>query len=206
MRAQTKESQDATTPQMALQYLKEGNKRFLSNLKVNRDLLAQVNETSDGQFPFAAILSCSDSRTSTELVFDQGLGDIFSVRLAGNIASQYAIGSLEFSCKYLGSKIIVVLGHTHCGAVKGACDDFEDGNITELLSEIKPIVKKNKTGLGDESSKNPDFVTKITHHNIQYQIDKILMKSPMLSDMKDDGKIDIVGALYDISSGEVTFL
>lgn len=205
MRAHTKETQNTVTPAKALQFLKEGNFRFVNNLKVNRDLLQQVNDTRNGQFPFASILSCSDSRTSAELVFDQGLGDIFSVRLAGNIASQYAIASLEFACKYLGSKIIVVLGHTACGAIKGACDNFQDGNITHLLSEITPAVHLEETTKENRTSSNFDFVNNVMNLNIDFQIKNIFAKSPLLTEMKNDGLIDIVGGSYDVASGIVTF-
>ncbi len=205
MKAHTKETQNSISPQKALQFLKEGNFRFINNLKVNRDLLNQVNETRNGQFPFASILSCSDSRTSSELVFDQGLGDIFSVRLAGNVASTYAIASLEFACKYLGSRIIVVLGHTNCGAIKGACDNFQDGNITELLKEIAPaVVRENETKEGRNSS-NADFVSNVMNKNVQLQIQSIHAKSPLLVDMEKSGQIMIVGGIYDVSTGEVTF-
>ncbi|MBK8701294.1 MAG: carbonic anhydrase [Saprospiraceae bacterium] len=205
MKAHTKETQETITPSKALQFLQEGNQRFLNNLKLNRNLLEQVNDTRDGQFPFASILSCSDSRTSTELVFDQGLGDIFSVRLAGNIASEFAIGSLEFACKYLGSKIIVVLGHTQCGAVKGACDGFKDGNITNLLEQIHPAVEREEVTTENRTSKNLNFVQNVMHHNVEYQISKIYEISPLLAQMKAEGKIDIVGAIYDVATGEVKF-
>ena len=140
MRTHNKESQSTITPQIALDILKDGNKRFVSNLKLNRNLLQQVNETQDGQWPFAVVLSCIDSRTSAELIFDQGLGDVFSVRIAGNIVNEDILGSMEFACKVAGSKLIVVLGHTKCGAVKGACDYVEMGNLTALLSKIRPAV------------------------------------------------------------------
>lgn len=206
MRIHTFENKDTLTPQHALDYLKEGNYRFLSNLKVNRDLLSLVNQYSDAQFPFAAILGCSDSRVPTELIFDQGLGDLFIVRLAGNIASKNAIGSLEFSCKYLGSKIVVVLGHSSCGAVKAACDHVEDGNITELVSHITPALHKEKTIVTDRSSKNEVFVDKMIHHNIEYQIETILNESDTLFNMVNEGKILIVGAVYDLNTGKVEFM
>ena len=145
MKVHTKETQDKLTPRAALEILKEGNDRFVKNLKAQRDLLRQINETRDGQWPFATILSCIDSRTSAELVFDQGLGDIFSVRIAGNIVNTDIIGSMEFACKVAGSKLVVVLGHTNCGAIKGACDHVEMGNLTELLSKIQPAVYQEKT-------------------------------------------------------------
>jgi carbonic anhydrase len=205
MKAHTKETQNTVTPARALEFLKEGNYRFVNNLKINRNLLNQVNETRNGQFPFASILSCSDSRTSTELIFDQGLGDIFSVRLAGNIASVNAIGSLEFACKYLGSKIIVVLGHTHCGAVKGACDDFKEGNITELLKEIKPAVANENTTSENRNSSNDEFVSNVMIKNVELQIKNIYAKSPLLTQMEASGQIAIVGGAYDVTTGEVTF-
>lgn len=205
MKAHTKETQDTVTPAKALEFLKEGNYRFVNNLKINRNLLSQVNETRNGQFPFASILSCSDSRTSTELIFDQGLGDIFSVRLAGNIASINAIGSLEFACKYLGSRIIVVLGHTHCGAIKGACDDFKEGNITELLKEIKPAVANENTTTEARNSSNDAFVSNVMIKNVELQIKNIYAKSPLLTEMEAKGQIAIVGGAYDVSTGEVTF-
>ena len=206
MKAHTKETQDTISPALALQFLKEGNSRFINNLKVNRNLLEMVNDTRDGQFPFASILSCSDSRTSAELVFDQGLGDIFSVRLAGNVASQFAVGSLEFACKYLGSKIIVVLGHTQCGAVKGACDKFQDGNITPLLEQIAPAVEMETTTTEHRHSKNNDFVNKVMLKNVELQMRNIYALSPTLTQMKKEGKIDIVGGIYDVGAGVVEFI
>ena len=161
MKTLTKEMQTAITPLMALELLKDGNKRFVNNLKVNRNLLQQANETSDGQHPFAIILSCIDSRTSAELIFDQGLGDVFSVRIAGNIINEDILGSMEFGCKVAGSKIIVVLGHTKCGAVKGACDHVEMGNLTALLSKIRPAVDDEETVTQNRNSSNTEFVEKI---------------------------------------------
>ena len=161
MKAHTKETQENLTPRMALETLKEGNQRFIKNLKAQRDLLGQVNDTREGQFPFATILSCIDSRTSAELIFDQGLGDIFSVRIAGNIVNTDIIGSMEFACKVAGSKLIVVLGHTNCGAVKGACDHVEMGNLTELLSKIQPAVYQEKTTTENRTSSNKEFVEKM---------------------------------------------
>lgn len=206
MKAHTKETQDTISPALALQFLKEGNSRFINNLKINRNLLEMVNDTRDGQFPFASILSCSDSRTSAELVFDQGLGDIFSVRLAGNVASQFAVGSLEFACKYLGSKIIVVLGHTQCGAVKGACDKFQDGNITPLLEQIAPAVDMETTTTEHRHSTNNDFVYKVMLKNVELQMRNIYALSPILTQMKKEGKIDIVGGIYNVGTGVVEFI
>lgn len=205
MRIHSFENKDSLTPQNALNYLKEGNIRFLSNLKVNRDLLSLVDQYSKAQFPFAAVLGCSDSRVPVELIFDQGLGDVFVVRLAGNIASKNAIGSLEFSCKYLGSKIIVVLGHSACGAVKAACDHVQEGNITELVNHITPALDKEITTINNRNSQNIEFVSNMIHHNVDYQIETILSESEILRDMYFEGKILIVGAVYDISSGKVEF-
>ena len=160
MKTHTSITQASITPQGALDFLKEGNLRFVSNLKVNRNLLQQANDTRDGQWPFAAILSCIDSRTSAELIFDQGLGDIMSIRIAGNVVNTDIIGSLEFACKVAGSKLIVVLGHSNCGAIKGACDHIEMGNLTELLSKIQPAVYEERTISEPElrNSKNSEFV------------------------------------------------
>ncbi|REE27846.1 carbonic anhydrase [Winogradskyella pacifica] len=207
MKAHTKETQATMTPQKSLQYLKEGNQRFQNNLKANRNLLEQVNDTSDGQFPFATILSCIDSRVSAELVFDQGLGDIFSVRVAGNIVNEDILGSMEFACKLAGTELIVVLGHTSCGAVKGACDHAEMGNLTKLVQKITPAVNA-VTEPKDESlrtSKNLDFVDDVSHMNVQLMIDRIHAESPILTEMEKNGEIKIIGAMYDVNTGEVKF-
>ena len=161
MKTLTKEMQSSISPSMALELLKEGNRRFVNNLKINRNLLQQANETSDGQHPFAVILSCIDSRTSAELIFDQGLGDIFSIRIAGNIMNEDILGSMEFGCKIAGAKIIIVLGHTKCGAIKGACDNVEMGNLTALVNKIKPAVDAEKTTLEDRHSGNSNFVENV---------------------------------------------
>jgi carbonic anhydrase len=199
------EDRKSITPQDAYNILKEGNQRFINNLKVNRDHLEMVNTTSEGQSPFAAVLSCSDSRTSAELIFDQGLGDIFSVRLAGNIASLNAIASLEFSCKVLGSKLIVVLGHTGCGAIKGACDKVDLGNIHTLLEHIYPAVDAETTETEDRSSKNKGFVENVTKLNVEHQISEIIKQSSILKDMIANNEVMIVGGLYNISTGSVVF-
>ncbi|WCO01883.1 carbonic anhydrase family protein [Psychroserpens ponticola] len=207
MKAHTKETQATMTPQKSLQYLKEGNQRFQKNLKANRNLLEQVNDTSDGQFPFATILSCIDSRVSAELVFDQGLGDIFSVRVAGNIVNEDILGSMEFACKLAGTELIVVLGHTSCGAVKGACDHAEMGNLTKLVQKITPAVNA-VTEPKDESlrsSKNLDFVDNVSHMNVQLMIDRIHAESPILTEMEKNNEIKIIGAMYNVNSGAVTF-
>jgi len=205
MKTLTKEMQDAITPSMALELLKEGNKRFVSNLKVNRNLLQQANETSDGQYPFAVILSCIDSRTSAELIFDQGLGDVFSIRIAGNIINEDILGSMEFACKVAGSKIIVVLGHTKCGAVKGACDHVEMGNLTALLTKIRPAVEDEMTVTENRNSGNSAFVEKVTNINVKRTAKSILERSPILKEMVEKGEIGLVGGTHDITTGEVLF-
>lgn len=205
MKTLTKEMQAAITPDMALELLKEGNKRFVSNLKVNRNLLQQANETSDGQHPFAVILSCIDSRTSAELIFDQGLGDIFSVRIAGNIINEDILGSMEFACKVAGSKIIVVLGHTRCGAVKGACDHVEMGNLTALLSKIRPAVDDETVTTENRNSGNAVFVENVSTINVKRTVKAIMERSPILKEMIESGEIGIVGGSHDITTGEVTF-
>ena len=205
MKTLNKEMQDAITPQMALELLKDGNTRFVNNLKVNRNLLQQANETSDGQHPFAVILSCIDSRTSAELIFDQGLGDIFSIRIAGNIINEDILGSMEFGCKVAGSKIIVVLGHTKCGAVKGACDHIEMGNLTSLLTKIRPAVDDELTITENRNSGNAEFVEKVATINIKRTVKAITERSPILKEMIESGQIGIVGGSHDITTGQVTF-
>ena len=205
MKTLTKEMQAAITPSMALNLLNEGNKRFLNNLKINRNLLQQANETSDGQNPFAIILSCIDSRTSAELIFDQGLGDIFSVRIAGNIINEDILGSMEFACKVAGSKIIVVLGHTKCGAVKGACDHIEMGNLTALLTKIRPAVDEETLTKENRNSNNSVFVENVSTINVKRTVKSIMQRSPILKEMIESGQIGIVGGTHDISTGEVTF-
>ncbi|WP_452230427.1 MULTISPECIES: carbonic anhydrase family protein [unclassified Lacinutrix] len=207
MKAHTKETQATMTPEKSLQYLKEGNQRFQNNLKANRNLLEQVNDTSDGQFPFATILSCIDSRVSAELVFDQGLGDIFSVRVAGNIVNEDILGSMEFACKLAGTELIVVLGHTSCGAVKGACDHAEMGNLTKLIEKITPAVNAVAEPKDESlrSSKNLDFVDEVSHMNVQLMIDRIHAESPILTEMEKNGEIKIIGAMYNVNTGEVAF-
>jgi carbonic anhydrase len=205
MKTLTKELQEAISPATALELLKDGNKRFVSNLKINRNLLQQANETSDGQHPFAVILSCIDSRTSAELIFDQGLGDVFSVRIAGNIINEDILGSMEFGCKVAGSKIIVVLGHTKCGAVKGACDHVEMGNLTALLTKIRPAVDDENTVKEDRNSGNPVFVEKVSTINVKRTVKAIMERSPILKEMIESGQIGIVGGTHNISTGEVEF-
>ena len=205
MKTLTKEMQDKITPDQAFELLREGNKRFINNLKANRNLLQQANETSDGQHPFAVILSCIDSRTSAEIIFDQGLGDIFSVRIAGNIVNEDILGSMEFACKVAGSKIIVVLGHSKCGAVQGACDHVEMGNLTSLLSKIRPAIDDEDTVEQERTSKNPEFIEKVTRINVKRAIREIVERSPIIKEMSEKGEIKLIGGYHDLSSGQVTF-
>lgn len=205
MKTLTKEMQKAITPAIALHLLQEGNKRFVNNLKVNRNLLQQVNETSDEQNPFAIILSCIDSRTSVELIFDQGLGDVFSARIAGTIINEDILGSMEFACKVAGAKLIVILGHTKCGAIKGACDHVEMGSLTALLSKIQPAVSAEKTIIENRTSSNDVFVEKVTAINVQRTVHAVMERSPILKELIETGECGIVGGNHDISTGEVSF-
>ena len=205
MRTQTKETQANLTPAKAIEILMDGNKRFINNLKANRDLLQQMNDTSEGQHPFAVILSCIDSRTSAELIFDQGLGDIFSVRIAGNCVNEDILGSMEFACKVAGAKLIVVLGHTACGAVKGACDDVRMGNLTTLLNKIRPAVDDTKTS-GERKSSNTAFVEDVAVRNVVLALESIPQRSPILKEMIDSKTIGIMGGIYDVSTGKVDLI
>jgi len=207
MKAHTRETQATMTPEKSLRILKEGNQRFQNNLKANRNLLEQINEKSDGQFTSQTIISCIDSRVSAELVFDQGLGDIFSVRIAGNFVNSDILGSMEFACKLAGTKLIVVLGHTACGAVKGACDDARLGNLTGMLAKIKPAVKAitEPSDASLRNSSNAEFVDNVAAKNVQLTIDRILEESDVLAEMQNKGEIKIVGAMYDINTGAVNF-
>ena len=203
---QTKQTQGATTPQKALQMLKEGNSRFAQGKILQRDLMQQVKATGAGQFPFAAIVGCIDSRASNELIFDQGIGDIFSARVAGNFVNDDILGSLEFACAAAGAKLIVVLGHTECGAVKGACDDVVMGNLTQTLSNIKPAVAAVSGYELERSSKNNKFVQAVTDKNVALTVARIRERSPTLRDMLNKGQIGLVGAMYDVHNGKVTFM
>ena len=208
MNAQTKASQDAITPAKALELLKEGNQRFTAKQQVERDLNLQVEQTSTGQFPFATVLSCIDSRVPAELVFDQGIGDIFSVRIAGNFVNADILGSMEFASKLAGTKLILVLGHTACGAVKGACDHAELGNLTGMLDNIAPAVDAivEPTAAAERTSANIDFVNAVGTKNVELTIDRIREESPVLAEMEQAGEIQIVGGMYDIATGKVNFL
>lgn len=208
MKAHTKETQLEMTPEKALAALKEGNARFQNNQKVTRDLIEQVKDTSGGQYPFATILSCIDSRVSAELIFDQGIGDIFSVRIAGNFTNPDILGSMEFACKLAGTKLIVVLGHTACGAVKGACDSARLGNLSGLIEKIEPAVEavKEPADPALRNSSNSQFVDEVAQKNVQMTIENIRLDSPVLAEMEAEGAIQIVGAMYDIKTGAVHFL
>ncbi|PDH43552.1 MAG: carbonic anhydrase [Flavobacteriales bacterium MED-G22] len=208
MKAHTKETQLEMSPEKALATLKEGNVRFQKNEKAPRDLMEQVKDTSTGQYPFATILSCIDSRVSAELVFDQGVGDIFSVRIAGNFVNEDILGSMEFACKLAGTKLVVVLGHTACGAVKGACDHARLGNLSALIQKIEPAVEAvtEPTDASQRNSGNIQFVNDVAVKNVHMTIDNIREESPVLAELEAEGAIKIVGAMYDINNGSVTFL
>jgi carbonic anhydrase len=199
-------NRDKMSPQEALDILIEGNHRFTNNLSVSKDLLNLVMLTKDKQHPFTSVLSCSDSRAPVEMLFDQALGDVFSVRLAGNIASDKVIGSLEFSSKYLGSKLIVVLGHTDCGAVKAACDNFREGHIGEIINLIRPAVRMEKTIVENRDSTNAEFLHKVCALNVRVQINEIIHSSDIIQDLLAEKQIGIVGGVYNLATGEVNFL
>lgn len=205
--ATTLEQQKATTPDSAIERLKKGNAEFVKNYNPDRDLISEVKQTSTGQYPFATILHCIDSRVSAELIFNEGVGDVFSIRIAGNFVNEDILGSMEFACKLAGTKVIVVLGHTACGAVKGACDDAKLGNLTTLISKLKPAVKavETPTDPSERTSKNIDFVNNVAEKNVYLTIDNIREQSPVLKEMEDNGEIKIVGGMYDIKDGSVTF-
>ena len=205
MRSHTKKTQAELTPELALDILKEGNKRFVNNIKAHRNLLQQVNETSSGQFPFAAILSCIDSRTSAELIFDQGLGDILSIRIAGNILNEDILGSMELACKIAGSKLIVVLGHTKCGAIEGACNNIVLGNITALQGKIKPAITQETETTTERNGNNKSFLQNVTKNNVLITVQKIKEQSSILNEMEQANQIKIIGGLHDIDTGQVIF-
>jgi len=206
MRTHTKDTQATTTPQLALEYLREGNYRFVNSLKINRNLLQQVNETVDGQFPFAAVLSCIDSRTSAELIFDQGLGEIFSIRIAGTVINEDILGSMEFACSLAGSKLLVVLGHTKCGAIRGACDNVQMGNLSTLLNKIQPSVYYERTVTEGRNSQNAEFVEKVSRIQVKRSVENIIEQSVVLREMIEKEQIALIGAIYDIETGLVEFL
>ncbi len=204
MKAQTQNAQDKLNAKKIVSILKEGNKRFVKNSQVQRDLLTQVFQTQDGQFPFAVVLSCIDSRVPVEHIFDQGIGDLFSVRVAGNVINEDVLGSIEYSCKVAGAKVVLVMGHTKCGAVTAACSDVKLGNITALLSKIKPAVTviRKKYPTNDYI----EIVEKVTLKNIDLSIEKIRKESPILAEMEKNGDIEIVACNYSVETGEVVFL
>lgn len=207
MIAHTKETQATMSPAKALRFLEEGNERFTNNLKINRDLLKQAFATSKEQFPFATILSCIDSRVPVELVFDQGLGDVFSIRIAGNFINTDILGSMEFACKVAGSKLILVLGHTHCGAIKGACDNsIEFGNLKSLLNNIQPAIDQVAYIGKNKTSHNTSYTRLLAEKNVQLSMQRILDESPVLREMVEDGEIMIKGGMYELESGKVKFL
>ena len=204
---QTKETQASITPQKAIEILKAGNTRFVENNQTTRDLNRQVTDTSTGQYPFATILSCIDSRVSSELIFDQGIGDVFSVRVAGNFVNTDILGSMEFACKLAGTPLIVVLGHTSCGAVKGACDHAQLGNLTSMLDNILPAVNQTEKPESPSlrNSGNMDFVNSVADKNVRLNVHRIMNESPVIAQMVREGSVEIVGAMYDIKSGKVEF-
>ncbi|WP_374364256.1 carbonic anhydrase [Cloacibacterium sp.] len=211
MKAHTSETQSTITPEKALQFLKEGNQRFVKNLKVNRNLLEQVNDTREGQWPFATVLSCIDSRTSAELIFDQGLGDIFSIRIAGNFANQDILGSMEFACNVAGSKLVLVLGHTNCGALKGGLDaakieDLGMDNLNHLIYHFEPCIHEIIKDGEERSSKNEALLERLNLCNIKRTIEDIRHQSSTLRALEKEGKIKILGANYDVKTGVVTWL
>jgi carbonic anhydrase len=197
----TKESLAAMKPAEALDRLKQGNGRFLAGA-APRDLKAQVKATASGQYPFAAVLSCMDSRVPPEIVFDQGIGDLFVVRVAGNVADTDDLGSLEYATKVVGSKLILVMGHTSCGAVKGAIDDVKLGNLTFLLEKIRPAV----TAAGPGTTNDHAYVDRVAEANVRQTIREIREKSPIIRELADSGKMGLAGAMYDVATGKVTFL
>lgn len=204
MNALNSETQSTITPQKALELLKEGNERFVGKNMITRDLNLQVSQTAGGQWPHSVVLGCIDSRVPNELVFDQGIGDIFSARVAGNFVNTDILGSIEYGCKVAGSKLVVVLGHEGCGAVKGACDGVELGNITSMLANLQKAVDSVDEA-GDRTSANKDFVHKVVDSNVELTVADIRNQSPLLKGMEDAGEIAIVGAVYDVATGKVTF-
>ena len=207
MKAHTKETQAAMTPELSLQALKDGNQRFINATQMVRDLNAQVDATSAGQYPFATVLHCIDSRVSAEHVFDQGIGDLFSIRIAGNFVNEDILGSMEFACKLAGTKVLVVLGHTACGAVKGACDHARMGNLTALINKIEPAVDAVELPENESmrNSSNIDFVNSVAAKNVEMTLNDIRNKSEILKEMEVNGDLIIIGGMYNIANGKVTF-
>lgn len=207
MNAHTAATQAKMSPASSLQELLDGNKRFLDQTPAERNIVEQVGQTATGQYPFACVLSCIDSRIPTEIIFDQGVGDLFNARVAGNFINDDILGSMEFACKLAGARVIMVLGHTSCGGVKGACDDAKLGLLTQMLAKIKPAVAATKTQDGeDRSSKNKDFVNRVAEENVRMNVAGVTARSSVLRDMVEMGEITVVGAMYDVASGKVTMV
>lgn len=203
----TKDMQAELSATLVLEDLLEGNNRFVNGNSQSVDNAALVNQTTGGQFPKAVVLSCIDSRVPVETVLDQAIGDIFVARVAGNFENVDILGSIEYSCKVAGSKLVLVMGHEACGAVKAACDGVELGNITDMLSKIKPAVEKStKEVSGEHNSSNKDFVAKTVENNVALTMDRIREKSPILKEMEDNGEIKIVGGVYSLQTGKVTLI
>ena len=205
-RVMTKEQQQSLTPDQVIEELKAGNQRFVDGKLTLRDYNKQVRMTTDGQFPKAVILGCVDSRVPAEDLFDQGIGDVFVARVAGNFANVDLLGSMEFATKVAGAKLVLVLGHEHCGAVKGAIDDVKLGNLTPMLAKIQPAVAISQDFKGDKNTKNKDFVTYVSENNVKNTIKEIRANSPILKEMEDKGEIKIVGAYYSLTDGKIKFL
>jgi carbonic anhydrase len=203
---QTDATQAEMTPAEALQMLKDGNERFIAEQMFDREFDDQVEQTATGQYPFAVVLGCIDSRVPPEIVFDQGIGDIFSARVAGNFVNSDILGSMEFATAVAGSKVIVVLGHTSCGAVKGACDNVELGNLTHTLSNIAPAIYSVTDVEGERNSSNAEYVSKVAHANVELTVQNILDRSPVIRDQVENGEVMVVGAMYDVTSGQVMFM
>lgn len=202
----TKAKQQSITPQQALQNLKDGNNRFVSGKPLIRNLSKQMQVTAKGQFPYAMILNCIDSRTSAELIFDEGLGDVFNARIAGNFINTDILGSMEFACKLAGAKLILIVGHSKCGAIKGACDNVQLGNLAHVIDEIRPALDSVKYIGGERNSNNDAYVHAVAEMNVKLAVNEIRKKSSILNEMEAKGEIMIVGAMYDLETGKVLFL
>lgn len=203
---ETQASQAQVTPQEAFDRLVDGNQRFVADQNLNRDYSAQVAASATGQYPFASIVACLDSRTSAERMFDLGIGDAFCARVAGNFINDDILGSLEFASHVAGSRLIAVIGHNHCGAVKAACDNVQLGNVTSVVQQIRPAVDLVPNDASPRNSKNPAFVDKVAHANVELALAEILEKSPILREMVEQGRLGLVGGMYDLTTGQVTFL
>ncbi|MBI1395340.1 MAG: carbonic anhydrase [Betaproteobacteria bacterium] len=201
----TRERQSRITPEIALKMLQEGNDRFLAGKLAKRDLHEQVKMTGHGQFPFASVVSCIDSRAAPEVIFDQGVGDIFTARVAGNVVNRDIIGSLEYGSKVAGARVIVIMGHTHCGAVKGICDNVKMGNLTDLLEKLRPAMDSVPEDGTPRNSKNASFVDRVAEANVHRQVRQLLSDSPVLRGLVSEGKLMVVGAMLDVETGRVTF-